>query len=77
MRKNDTWDRDQGISGLLEHVEILKDNIRAIKAPETSHIRTKSDAEQTVIEIQALQEKVEGYQKTARILREVLERQLH
>jgi hypothetical protein len=77
MRKKDTCDRDQGISGLLEHVEILKDNIRAIKAPDTFHIKTKSDAAQTIIEIQALQEKVAGYQKTAKILREVLERQLH
>ncbi len=75
MKKN-TTDHYEGIGGLLEHVEILKDNILSIKAPEEFNIKTKEDAEQTIAEIKKLQEQVVRYQHTARILRESLEREM-
>jgi hypothetical protein len=73
--KKRTFDHHEGVSGLLDHIEILKDNILSIKAPTNFSIATKEDAAQTIHEIKRLQEKVIQYQNTARVLRESLEKE--
>ncbi len=69
-------DYNEGVIGLLEHVEILKDNILSITSPINYNITTKDDAEIAIKEIKKLQEKICSYQNTARALRISLEREM-
>lgn len=74
--KNNTSDYFEGVDGLLEHVEILRDNILSIQAPENFNISTEENAEETIFQIKQLQEQIVKYQRTARALRESLEREI-
>lgn len=69
-------DYNEGVIGLLEHVEILKDNILSITSPINYNITTKDDAEIAIKEIKKLQERICSYQNTARALRISLEREM-
>lgn len=74
MNNSEAKESDQGIQGLLDHVEILRDNISSLEIDYFPTISTKEGAHIALKQIREAQEKIISYQQTAKALKTLLSR---
>jgi hypothetical protein len=74
MNNCEAMESDQGIQGLLDHVEILRENICSLELDYFPTISTKEGAHIALKRIREAQEKINTYQQTARALKTLLAR---